>query len=173
MHLIRVALLFAGLAFAAVVSLSAFGSTSRPNRQDAVFHAITSRNISDIQTRINGSADARNQIPVGTVLTYRTSAGNLGKLQILKYGYNLRVRWVTYRPNGPVLSRGKNLLIRGTYTYDLDLGVQTGQADRVDLWWEQGTRKLRYLVAKNGASFTIASYNPCELTGPGVGPCQK
>jgi hypothetical protein len=177
MRSIRIALLFAGVASAGIAALSAFGSTSTHNRQNAVFHAISARNVSDVHTKINGSANARNQIPAGTVLTYRTNAGNLGKMQINRYGYNLRVRWVTYRPNGTVLSRGKNLLIRGTYNYDLDLGVQAGQNDpTTDLWWEQVTQKRRYLHAMNGASFTIASYYPCELPRAvvgGVDPCHK
>ena len=177
MRSIRIALLVAGVALAGVAALSAFGSTSTHNRQNAVFHAITAHNISDVHAKINGSANARNQIPAGTVLTYRTNAGNLGKMQIIRYGYNLRVRWVTYRPNGTVLSRGKNLLIRGTYNYDLDLGAQAGQNDpTTDVWWEQATQRRRYLDAMNGASFTIASYNPCELSasgGGGVDPCHK
>src|SRR5690348_1082928 len=132
--------------------------------QRPVFRRISVGNIRDLQTQINGSSDARNQIPTGTVLVYKPSAGNLGKMQILRYGYNLRVRWVTYRRDGTVLSSGKNLLIRGTYNYDLDYGIETNQNDpTADLWWEQATNRLRYLVAMNGASFTIASYSPCEL----------
>jgi hypothetical protein len=159
------------MALAATAALSASGGTTQQNRQN-VFSAITRSNISDVQTRLNGSANARNQIPAGTVLTYKTSTGNLGKIQILRYGYNLRARWVTYKPDGTVLSSGNNLLIRGTYTYDLDRGVQSKSAD---LWWEQVTSTTRYLVAMNGASFTIASYNPCELAkgAPGEDPCHK
>jgi hypothetical protein len=75
-----------------------------------------------------------------------------------------------------VLSSGTNLLIRGTYTYDLDRGVASAGPDdsSTDFWWEQATDKLRYLTALNGASFTIASYKRCELLagGPGTSPCQ-
>jgi len=160
------------MACAATAALSASGTTQQ-NRQNAVFGAITGNNISDVHTKINGSPNARNQIPAGTVLTYQTASGNLGKMQILKYGYNLRVRWVTYGPSGNVVSRGKNLLIRGTYTYNLDRGVQANNS--ADLWWEQVTTTTRYLVAMNGASFSIASYNPCELAkgAPGEDPCHR
>jgi hypothetical protein len=160
MRFIGLALLLTGVAIA--VAASAFGSTPRPNRQDALFGAISACNIRGVQTRINGSNDARNEIPAGTVLTYKTSAGNLGKMQIRSYGYNLRIRWVTYRHNGTVLSSGKNLLIRGTYIYGLDPGIQTNQNDpTADLWWEQVDKTVRYLVAMHGASFIIASFNPC------------
>jgi hypothetical protein len=164
------------IAVAAVLVVSAFGATARPSPQDQVFSGLNAGNVDNAQARINGSANAHNQIPVGTVLTYKTSTGNLGKLQILKYGYNLRIRWVTYRPNGTVLSSGKNLLIRGTYAYDLDQGKATGPTSPpADFWWEQTTPKLRYLVAQNGASFTIASYQRCELArpGPGQSECPK
>ncbi len=158
------------VALAAVLAVSAFGSGAHQSPQNKMFSALNAGNIDNTLVRINGSANAHNQIPVGTVLTYKTSTGNLGKLQIVKYGYNLRIRWVTYKSGGGVLSSGKHLLIRGTFTYDLDHGAQTGPgAPASDFWWEQETSKIRYIVAMNGATFAIPDYQLCDLAGGGPG----
>lgn len=132
-------------------------SGSPPLPKATLFQALNKDNVGEVRTRINGSANDRNQIPVGTVLVYRTSEGNIGKLQIRNYGYDLRIRWVTYG-RGTIVSRGDNLLIRGTYLYDLDRGAETKFHDRgADFWWEQVDAVQRYLVSENGASFTIVS----------------
>jgi hypothetical protein len=142
------------------VSLTSFAGASGhpPLPKDNLFTAINQRNIAEVENRINGSANSRNQIPTGTVLVYRTSDGNSGKLQILHYGYDLRLRWVTYRPNGTIRSRGDNLRIRGTYMGDLDRGVEVDTlGPHADFWWEQADHVHRYLVFKNHASFTVVS----------------
>jgi len=46
--------------------------------------------------KIDGSDAPYNNIPQGTVVAYRTSAGRLGKFVVVSYGYNLTIRWVTY-----------------------------------------------------------------------------
>jgi len=48
---------------------------------------------------INGSNNASNELTVGTVLAVRTSKGNLAKVKIDSYGYNLGITWVTYAPS--------------------------------------------------------------------------
>jgi hypothetical protein len=45
---------------------------------------------------IDGSANASNRIPAGTVVAYKTSEGHLGKFIVDEYGYNLTIRWRTY-----------------------------------------------------------------------------
>lgn len=47
------------------------------------------------------------------------------------------------------------LVIRGTWLYDLDLGTQTDDRSRADIWWEQKTKTERSLVPMNGASFAV------------------
>lgn len=44
----------------------------------------------------NGSRTAGNQLDPGSVIAVRTAAGNLAKLEVLSYGYDLGVRWATY-----------------------------------------------------------------------------
>ncbi|WP_190342706.1 hypothetical protein [Leptolyngbya sp. FACHB-36] len=39
-----------------------------------------------------------NQLVNGNVFAVRTNSGNYAKVQVLKYGYNLQIQWVTYRP---------------------------------------------------------------------------
>jgi hypothetical protein len=47
---------------------------------------------------IDGSVGVGNQLTVGTVFAVRTNAGNFTKVEVLEYGYNLKIRWITYRP---------------------------------------------------------------------------
>jgi hypothetical protein len=46
---------------------------------------------------INGSNNSSNKLKPGTVIAVKTSAGRYAKLKIETYGYNLRIRWVTYK----------------------------------------------------------------------------
>ena len=119
-----------------------------------------------MRNRLNGSTNDRNQIPVGTVLVYRTSKGNRGKMQIVGYDpkfhmadYNLRVRFVTYGRDGSVLVRRNTFLIKGTWLYDLDRGTEIGTPKNraADLWWEIVGAGQAYLDFENGPSFTIVS----------------
>jgi hypothetical protein len=47
--------------------------------------------------RINGSNTSANQLTVGTVVGVRTNSGHYAKVLITAYGYNLGIRWVTYK----------------------------------------------------------------------------
>src|SRR5207248_8514871 len=47
---------------------------------------------------IPASAHASNQLTPGDVFAVRTNAGNYAKVQVITYGYNLDLRWVTYAP---------------------------------------------------------------------------
>jgi hypothetical protein len=49
---------------------------------------------------IPGNADASNQLFAGDVFAVHTQGGNFAKVQVLEYGYNLKLRWVTYRAEG-------------------------------------------------------------------------
>ena len=46
---------------------------------------------------INGNNDESNLLAEGDVFAVRTNAGNYAKVRVESYGYNLRIRWVTYR----------------------------------------------------------------------------
>jgi hypothetical protein len=47
--------------------------------------------------RIDGSNTTANQLRPGTVVAVRTNAGHYAKVLITSYGYDLGIRWVTYK----------------------------------------------------------------------------
>jgi hypothetical protein len=155
------------------ITLATFGHIAKSSqayaqKADDIYDSLTVQDIKDIlekrdknQDRINGSDDANNQMPPGTVIVYVTSDKNYGKMKILQYGYNLTVGWTTYRPDGSVISNAGKLLIQGTFSYDLDYGVQGGRQGgkfKADFWWEQVDRITRYLMPQNGAMFALVGH---------------
>lgn len=46
---------------------------------------------------INGSNNAANKLTPGTVVAVKTNAGRYAKVKIESYGYNLGIKWVTYK----------------------------------------------------------------------------
>jgi hypothetical protein len=149
--------------FTSITALSWAGG-SPPLPKSTLFQAITPTNVAQVRNRLNGSPNDRDQVPVGTVLAYKTSAGNLGKMQILSYGSkshtsDIYVRFVTYRPDGSILVQRSNFRIKGTWLYDLDTGqaISTLKDRTADLWWEIVDPAQRYLNFENGATFTVVS----------------
>ena len=67
-----------------------------------------------------------------------------------------------------IYSQG-NLVIRGTWSCDLDQGLETETG--ADFWWEQETETIRYIVPRNGARFCVPglsnfnSITPNNLAG--------
>lgn len=102
---------------------------------------------------INGSANSNNQLLPGRILVYQTSDGRSGKLQVVEYGYNLKIRWITYNFDGSIYSSGENLVIRGTYSCDLDLGKESGA--KTDFWWAINNDVERFLTPQNNAVFSL------------------
>jgi hypothetical protein len=108
----------------------------------------------DPRSEIDGSDTPENQLPAGTILVYRTSDGNYGKLQVIEYGYNLVVRWQTYKPNGQKLRGGDRMLVKGTWNYDLDFGTEAKfSKSAADFWWQQKTKVARAWAFRGGAIF--------------------
>jgi hypothetical protein len=58
--------------------------------------AFALKELSYSQTPINGNNDASNQLVNGTVFAVLTNAGHYAKVQVINYGYNLDIQWVTY-----------------------------------------------------------------------------
>ena len=80
-------------------------------------------------------------------------------MKILSYGYNLTVQWATYNSDGSIFQSGENLLIKGTWGYDMDYGIEsTDSPSQRDFWWQQVDSEIRYIVPHNGAQFAI--YQP-------------
>lgn len=91
-----------------------------------------------------GGKGPSNQLVPGAIVIYETNKGRFGKFQVLEYGYNLTLRWVTYDRDGRVHSRGK-CTIRGTFDADLDEGGEATSA-AADFLWKQVTATERYTV---------------------------
>jgi hypothetical protein len=95
----------------------------------------------------------------GTYFVYKTSQSRLGKFLVENWepgaltNNQLTIAWVTYNTDGSVYSSGSGLIIRGTYSCDLDLGVETS-TDR-DFAWVQSTSTTRYLDPTNAATFKL------------------
>jgi hypothetical protein len=115
---------------------------------------ISSANLSS--ARIAGT-----NLPVDTILLYRTNEGRFGKLLVRSYGRDLTLRWFTFNVNGGRYSMGDNLVIRGTYSCDLDSGKETQTSS--DFWWQQVSATERYLTPQNGATFAL--YIKCGVQG--------
>ncbi|MET8450738.1 hypothetical protein [Streptomyces sp. NPDC005209] len=50
---------------------------------------------------VPGNPDGSNQLVDGDVFAVATSEGNFAKVLVVKYGYNMLIRWVTYRWTSP------------------------------------------------------------------------
>ena len=72
---------------------------------------------------IVGTAGVENQIPTGAIVLYQTDAGRFGKFEIQNYDRHLTIRWVTLRPTGAIFNQGSNVLLRASFTFDLDSGL--------------------------------------------------
>jgi hypothetical protein len=50
---------------------------------------------------IIGNNDSTNQLVDGNVFAVRTKAGNIAKIMVIKYGYDMEIKWETYKPASP------------------------------------------------------------------------
>jgi titin len=81
-------------------------------KNGAMFHVVESVDFDSIthsslktysysSDKINGSNDSSNQMPVGTVIAAITDGGRYSKFKIEVYGYDLVIKFVTYKENSP------------------------------------------------------------------------
>lgn len=93
----------------------------------------------------------------GTWFIYETSDSRYGKMivEALDKTQNnkLTLGWTTYNSDGSVYSRGTELVVRGTYLYDLDEGLETSTG--ADFQWHIVSSTVRYLDPRNGALFKL------------------
>jgi hypothetical protein len=89
-------------------------------------------------TPIPGNTTAPNQLTDGDVFAVMTNAGNLTKVKVVDYDYNMKIEWATYKlgPRYRVLGTGYNqpedikVTSGGRYAYVTE---RTGNLLRVDL----------------------------------------
>lgn len=103
--------------------------------------SLTAANLQSLPystTPIDGNNDATNQLKANDVFAVLTNKGNYAKVQVLAYGYDITIRWVTYNiPSGyMVLGTGYSqpedvkLSIDGVHAYVTE---RTGDLVRVSL----------------------------------------
>jgi serine protease AprX len=95
----------------------------------------------------------------GTYFVYKTNMGRYGKFivdDLDKTDNNkLTISWVTYEPDGSVYSWGSGLEINGTWTCDLDTGVEGPLPGDTDWQWRLTSSTIRDLSPRNGAKFKL------------------
>ena len=93
----------------------------------------------------------------GTYFVYKTDEGRFGKFMVENYepagSYNMVIQWITYKADGSVYSYGTRLIVRGTWTCDLDIGLET--ATGKDWNWVLTSGTVRRLFPQNGAKFKL------------------
>lgn len=124
------------------VKFTGSASSSNTSNGNPAFDNLDAKTI---LTKLETLADERIQVSVpsgvlldvGTIILYKTSAGNPGKMEFLKFDKNdnwkLTARYVTYNSDGSVHSQSNHIEVKGTYNCDLDNGntedVTSGDED--------------------------------------------
>ncbi len=70
------------------------------NLGSANFSNVTANNLEVLvysTTPIDGNSDATNKLVAGDIFAVRTTQGNFAKVEVLTYGYDLKIQWVTYK----------------------------------------------------------------------------
>lgn len=98
----------------------------------------------------------------GTILFYKTSLGNYGKLEIISIdasdNFKITLKAKTFSPEGTLVSETSSLAIRGTWSGELDTMTESEENTSADFWHERLNETDSKWVAKNGALFF--RYNP-------------
>lgn len=128
---------------------------------DTTAAAIAAMEYQMSSSKIDAS-DGNDFMP-GTYFIYKTNRGRYGKFIVRKLNKldnnKLTIDWVTYNANGSVYSSGKALEIRGTWSCDLDKGVETSSTLDRDWAWVMVSKTTRYLLPTNHAKFKLM-YRP-------------
>lgn len=104
-----------------------------------------------------------------TIVLFRTNEGRFGKMLIKSSDTDLILSWVTFNRNGSIHSSGENLIIRRTFTCDLDAGRESQNS--ADFWWQMASSSERYLTPRNRAAFSI--YAPSSQSGTSLSRVKK
>lgn len=73
------------------------------------FNAVTPAALQKLTyttTPIVGNNDASNRLVQGDVFAVHTNQGNFAKVEVLQYGYDLKIQWVTYHLASPYVVLG-------------------------------------------------------------------
>ncbi|WEX79429.1 hypothetical protein PYH37_006337 (plasmid) [Sinorhizobium numidicum] len=106
---------------------------------------------------LTANAEGTNFLVTGATFAVKTRTGKFVKVQVLRYGYNLKLRWQECTPPA-----GSGTL-RGTYSFDFDQGAEAATQETADVWWQRQTEINRQLVPRNGAA--LASLGIIDYDG--------
>lgn len=71
-------------------------------------------------------------------------------------------------PSATVVSSG-TLVLKGTWTFDLDTGTEGGVSANADIWWEQMTTVARQMTPQNGAGIlNLGAVDFASLSASGL-----
>lgn len=76
------------------------GSAKIVNLGPVDYNTLTSAGLQTLiysTAPIIGNDDSSNKLTNGDVFAVRTSAGNYAKVQVLSYGYNIEIQWISYK----------------------------------------------------------------------------
>jgi len=138
--------------------------------QDPFFDAITRDVVMGMALTadsINGSNNASNLVPKGSIVVYLTKEGRYGKFKVLRYSYTLWLRIITYAADGSVHFFADSVSIDGTCFCDLDSAKQCNSGPRSDFKWDMRTDTNRAIDPRNGAQFAV--YRTATTVDPPVG----
>jgi len=143
------------------------GSSASSNSGSSSNSTFDKLDVKTIEAKLESIPNERVQISIpsgvlldtGTIILYKTSEGNLGKMEFLNIdkndNYKLTVKYVTYNSNGSIHSQSNHLEIKGTYNCDLDKGntedvssadedFQLGRTDETNtVLWQGNNSELR------------------------------
>jgi len=144
-----------------------FSGSSAPSNNSSSNSTFDKLDVKTIGAKLESIPNERVQISipsgvlldVGTIILYKTSEGNLGKMEFLNIdkndNYKLTVKYVTYNSDGSVHNQSNHLEIKGTYNCDLDKGntedvssadedFQLGRTDETNtVLWQGENSELR------------------------------
>jgi len=71
-------------------------------------------------------------------------------------------------PSATVMSSG-TVVLKGTFTFDLETGIQGGVSANADIWWDQMTTVARQMVPQNGAGIlNLGAVDFASLSASGL-----
>jgi hypothetical protein len=117
---------------------------------------------------IPGPAPTITQLPSPTLGGAIGCDFRSGLNQLLFVEFSGNVSRMNLFPTATVLSSGTTIL-KGTFTFDLDTGVEGGVSSQADIWWEQMTSVARQMVPQNGAGiFNLGAVDFASLSSSGL-----
>lgn len=114
------------------------------------FNLIT---FEDVRTSSYSTARISRALLRDRVVFARTNQGNYAKFEV-QSGDNLRIaRLTVYNPAGCIIRTAFNLIIRSSFSCDLDNAVETSVG--ADFWWHGVSPGVHFIEPQNAASFHL------------------